>query len=144
MDAETLIELYLRGASTDEVVGPAKPRRRSLKQKQGARNGGRTRTRRPYAEASKLDQVNTIISDAGGKKEAEKDGWLQYSVPGGSILLSASKKLKKLGVEVKVMSGQEELWVKVSSLSEADPGYSHGWLHYYYYHRRGDGRPPKA
>ena len=70
MNAEELIDRYL------EVVGPAKPRRRTLKQKQGARKAGRTRSRRPYLEA--------------------------------------------------------------------DPGFSHGWLQYYYYHRKGDGRPPKA
>lgn len=33
-----------------EVVGPIKPRKRSLAQKQGARKGGRTRSRKSYLE----------------------------------------------------------------------------------------------
>jgi len=48
MTAEELIDIYL-----DEVVGPVKPRRKSLAQKQGARKGGRTRMRKQYQQENK-------------------------------------------------------------------------------------------
>lgn len=50
MTAEQLITEYL-----NEVVGPAgpkRPRKKSLAQKQGARKGGRTRSRKQYPESA--------------------------------------------------------------------------------------------
>jgi hypothetical protein len=75
-DAKTLIDMYLEYLESVDPLKPKKPKHRSLKQKQGARKAGRTRSRRSYLEAA--------------------------------------------------------------------PGFSHGWLHHYYYHRRKLGGPWKA
>jgi len=75
MTAEELIDLYLQ-TDQDEVVGPLepkRPRRKTLAQKQGARKGGRTRTRRAQTENKGFLYYNYYDRPRSGSSEVESE-----------------------------------------------------------------------